>query len=196
MGMPISKINLDHMDPASDGGPDHLLNYGPAHEYCNKARGNRPATPEHRERFRDVWRNYESNGHAQVLSRMIVAAREIELELARFVYVRIDSSEKRQAIDAELAVDSAALRLEFRPCLRGHGFHVEPDDPDFCVKAQDPDHICSMDACRWFSKADECSLGDGSRPDSTYPFTVFFDGLGRAHTMEIARFLEAFVDLD
>ncbi|SFU16309.1 hypothetical protein SAMN04487915_11720 [Arthrobacter sp. ov118] len=193
--IPIGTINLDHMRPASTDGPDHLLNYAPAHESCNKGRGNRPPTAEHEARFRDAWLGYESNGHAQVLSRMIVAARDVELTPARHVYMSADTEEDRSAVVAELADDQITLRFEVRPCSRGHNFHVHPNDPDFCIK-RGQEHECQIDTCRFFSRADHCWLEGGMRRDSTYPFTVFVDGFGRGHSLELARFLEAFVAID
>ena len=191
----IGTINLDHMRPASADGPDHLLNYAPAHESCNKGRGNRPPTDEHRARFREAWLGYESNGHAQVLSRMIVAAQDVELNPARDVYMSGDTEEGRSAVAAELADDKIALRFEVRPCSRGHNFHVYPNDPDYCIN-RGPAHECQMDTCRIFSRADHCWLEGGMKRDSTYPFTVFLDGFGRGHSLELARFLEAFVAID
>lgn len=193
--IPIGTINLDHMRPASADGPDHILNYAPAHESCNKGRGNCPPTAEHEGRFRDAWLGYESNGHAQVLSRMIVAARDIEPNPARHVYMSGDTEQDRSAVAAELADDQIALRFEVRPCTRGHNFHVYPNDPDFCIK-RGPEHECQMGTCRIFSRADHCWLEGGMKRGSTYPFTVFVDGFGRGHSLELARFLEAFVAID
>ena len=194
--IPIGTINLDHMRPASADGPDHLLNYAPAHESCNKSRGNRPPAAEHEARFRDAWLGYESNGHTQVLSRMILAARDIELDPSHHVSMSGEDTEQdRRAAAAELADDQTALRFEVRPCSRGHNFHVYPTDPEFCMK-RGPEHECQMDTCRIFSRADHCWLEGGMKHDSTYPFTVFVHGFGRGHSLELARFLEAFVAID
>lgn len=124
--IPIGTINLDHMRPASVDGPDHLLNYAPAHESCNKSRGNRPQTAEHEARFRDAWLGYESNGHTQVLGRMILTARDIELDPSCHVSMSGDTEQDRRAAAAEPADDQTALRFEVRPCSRGHNFHVYP----------------------------------------------------------------------
>ena len=191
----IGTINLDHMHPASEEGPDHLLNYAPAHESCNKSRGNRPPTCEHQARFREAWLGYDSNGHTQVLSRMIVAARDVEVDPARHLLLSEDTRKDRIAIAAELADDQIALRFEVRSCSRGHNFHVYPNDPDFCVE-HSPEHKCQMDTCRRFSQADDCWLEGAMKQDHAYPFIVFVEGFGRGHSLELARFLEAFVGID
>jgi hypothetical protein len=106
-----------------------------------------------------------------------------------------DTKEDHSELAAELADDQIAFRFEVRPCSRGHKFHVYPNDPEFCIN-RSPEHECQVDTCRLFSQADYCWLGGGMKRDSAYPFTVFVEGFGRGHSLELARFLEAFVGTD
>jgi HNH endonuclease len=188
----ISRINLDHVEPASLGGSDHLLNYAPTHEHCNKARGNRPASDDERRRVSEVQRDYESNGHAQMLGRMLAAARDIDLSPESALRPS-DDLEDGHKLAIELGEDSIAFRLEFRRCER-HGFHVSPQDPRYCIKSTDPEHSCLFDACTWPFQIVSCHFGGAMSDVYSYPFTVFFDVRGQGHALEIARFMEAFMD--
>jgi hypothetical protein len=191
VSIPVRLINLDHMQPSSAGGLDSLLNYGPAHESCNKGRGNRAPSVAHRHRFGETWAGFESNGHSQLVSRMIILATGIDLDPASYVVSARSDPASHALISTELAGDLFTLRLEMRECIAGHGFHVAPDEPEFCMNAEDSEHSCHFEDCHWFSAWEHCALGGGVSRDS-YPVTVFVDGIGRLQALEIARFLEAF----